>query len=138
MIFSHLRWIPTPINFLIEFGRITRTIFFKIGGATAPSCPPCRRHCKWVPGGNTGEIKAARKGTGYPTSQSRWLSTSVSLTGTPQRTDCIWDIPLPLPFYSFLIVCFYNMLSYKKIGFTSKIYYGNALFILALGLKQSQ
>ena len=35
-----------------------------------------------------------RKGTGYPTSQSRWLSTSVSLTGTPQRTDRIWDIPL--------------------------------------------
>ena len=50
----------------------------------------------WVPGGNTGEIKAARKGTGHPTSQSRWLSTSVSLTGTPQRTDRIWDIPLPL------------------------------------------
>ena len=45
MIFSHLRWIPTPLNFLIEFGRITRTIFFNIGGATAPSCPPCRRHC---------------------------------------------------------------------------------------------
>ena len=30
-----------PLNFLIEFGRITRTIFFNIGGgATAPSCPP--------------------------------------------------------------------------------------------------
>ena len=56
---------------------------------------------KWVPGGNTGEIKAARKGTGHSASQSRWLSTSVSLTGTPQRTDRIWDIPLPvqLPFY---------------------------------------
>ena len=34
-----------------------------------------------------------RKGTGHPTSQSRWLSTSVSLKGTPQRTDRIWDIP---------------------------------------------
>ena len=34
--------------------------------------------------------------TGHPTSQSRWLSTSVSLTGSPQRRDRIWDIPLPL------------------------------------------
>ena len=55
--------------------------------------PTCK--CKWVPGGNTGEIKAAKKGTGHPTSQSQWLSTSVSLTGTPQHMDCIWGIPLP-------------------------------------------
>ena len=46
MIFSHLRWIPTPSNFLIEFGRITRAIFFNIGGQSPPPpCPPCRRHC---------------------------------------------------------------------------------------------
>ena len=51
------------------------------------------------PGGNTGEIKGARKGTDHPTSQSRWLSASVSLTGTPQCTDRIWDIPLPLQKY---------------------------------------
>ena len=24
----------------------------------------------WIPGGNTGEIKAARKGTGHPTSHA--------------------------------------------------------------------
>ena len=29
-----------PPNFLIEFGRVTRDIFFNIGGATAPLCPP--------------------------------------------------------------------------------------------------
>ena len=41
MIFSQLRWIPTPFpNFLIEFGRITRAIFFNIGG-NRPPCPPC-------------------------------------------------------------------------------------------------
>ena len=44
MIFSHLRWIPTPPpNFLIEFGRITRAIFFNTGGnrplAPLPPCP---------------------------------------------------------------------------------------------------
>ena len=32
---------------------------------------------EWGPGGNTGEIKAARKGSGHPTSQSRWPRTSV-------------------------------------------------------------
>ena len=47
MIFSHLRWIRIPLpNFLIEFGRITRTIFFNIGGQPPPPlAPPCRRHC---------------------------------------------------------------------------------------------
>ena len=33
------------------------------------NCPP---GSKWRPGENTGEIKAARKGTGHPTSQYRW------------------------------------------------------------------
>ena len=32
---------------------------------------------QWGPSGNTGEVKVARKGTGHPTSQSRWLRTSV-------------------------------------------------------------
>ena len=37
-----------PPNFLIEFGRITRDIFFNIGGnrlPLPPPPPPCRRHC---------------------------------------------------------------------------------------------
>ena len=37
-------------------------------------CPPSS---EWGPGGNTGEIKAARKGTDHPTSKSRWPRTSV-------------------------------------------------------------
>ena len=37
-------------------------------------CPPSS---KWGPGKNTGERKALRKGTGYPTSQSQWPRTSV-------------------------------------------------------------
>ena len=37
-------------------------------------CPPSS---KWVPSGNTEEIKAAMKVTGHPTSQSRWPRTSV-------------------------------------------------------------
>ena len=37
-------------------------------------CPPRSR---WGPGGNTGEINAARKGTGHPTSQCRWPRISV-------------------------------------------------------------
>ena len=46
-----------------------RTIGWKLA-----HCPPS---CKRGPGGNTGEIKAARKGTGHPTSQCRWPRTSV-------------------------------------------------------------
>ena len=30
----------------------------------------CSPSSKWVPSGNTGEIKAARKGTGHPTSHA--------------------------------------------------------------------
>ena len=45
-------------------------------------------------------IKSARKGTGYPTSQSQWPPEPVSsLTGTSQRTDRMWD--LALPFYKY-------------------------------------
>ena len=43
-------------------------------GWTLAHCPPSS---EWGPGGNTGEIKAARKGTGHPTSQNRWPKTSV-------------------------------------------------------------
>ena len=32
---------------------------------------------EWGPGGKNGEIKAARKGTGHPTSKSQWSKTSV-------------------------------------------------------------
>ena len=51
-----------------------------IDGSSPPSS-------KWVPGGNTGKLKAARKGTGHPTSLCWRLKISVPLTGTPQRTE---------------------------------------------------
>ena len=41
-------------------------------------------HC--VPGGNTGEIKAARKGIGHPTSFADGSGQVPSLTGTLIRT----------------------------------------------------
>ena len=44
---------------------------------------------------NTGEIKAARKGTGHPPRKADGSGQVSSLTGTPQHTDCIWDLPLP-------------------------------------------
>ena len=37
----------------------------------------CPSSSKLAPGGNTGEVKAARKGTGYPASLCRWLRRSV-------------------------------------------------------------
>ena len=37
----------------------------------------CPSSSEWGPSGNTGEIKAARKGAGHPTSKSQWLRTSV-------------------------------------------------------------
>ena len=40
--------------------------------------------------------KAAREGTGHPTSQGCCPRTSVLLKGTSQHTDRIWDLPLPL------------------------------------------
>ena len=43
----------------------------------------CPSTSKWVPGGNTEEQEAARKGTGYPTALCRRFSTSVlSKNGT--------------------------------------------------------
>ena len=53
-------------------------------------CPPSSE-----PGGNTGEIKAARKETGHPTSKADGSGQVSSLTGTPQCTDRIWDLHLP-------------------------------------------
>ena len=46
----------------------------RANGWALANCPPSS---EWGPGGNTKEIKAARKGTGLPTSQSRWPRTSV-------------------------------------------------------------
>ena len=46
----------------------------RANGWTLAHCPPSS---EWGPDGNTGEIKAARKGTGHSTSKSRWLRTSV-------------------------------------------------------------
>ena len=46
----------------------------RTNGWTFAHCPSSS---EWRPGGNTGEIKAARKETGHPTSKSRWLRTSV-------------------------------------------------------------
>ena len=65
----------------------------RTNGWTLAHCPPSS---EWGPGGNTGEIKAARKGTGHPTSKADCSGQVSSLTGTPQRTDRIWDLPLPL------------------------------------------
>ena len=45
------------------------------------------------------EDKGVRKGTGHPTSKADGSGQVSSLTGTPQRTDRIWDLPLPLPFF---------------------------------------
>ena len=46
-------------------------------------------------GGNTGEIKAARKGTVNLPHNANGLVQVSSLTGTPQRTNRILDLPLP-------------------------------------------
>ena len=62
----------------------------RTNGWTLAHCPPSS---EWGPGGNTGEIKAARKGTGHPTSKADGSGQVSSLTGTPQRTDRIWDLP---------------------------------------------
>ena len=63
----------------------------KVYGSSPTRCPGCMlAHCssssKWVPGGDTGEIKAARKGTGHPTSNADDSGYVSSLTGTPLRT----------------------------------------------------
>ena len=46
----------------------------------------CSPSSTWVPNGNTGEIKAARKGTGHPNSHADGSGLVSSLTGTPLRT----------------------------------------------------
>ena len=67
-------------------------------GWALAQCPP---NSERGPSGNTGEIKAARKGTGHPTSQSRWSRTNVLSNGHfPQRTDRIWYWPLHFYFTS--------------------------------------
>ena len=58
-------------------------------GWTLAHCPPSS---EWGPGGNTEEIKAARKGTGHPTSQSGWLMTNI-LSNRHSRT-CGWYMGL--------------------------------------------
>ena len=41
-----------------------------------------------------------RKGIGHPTSKADGSGQVSSLTGTPQCTDHIWDLPLPLMAYT--------------------------------------
>ena len=53
-------------------------------------CPPSS---KWGPGRNTGEIKAARKGTGHPPHKADGLGQVPYLTGNSQHMDCIWELP---------------------------------------------
>ena len=67
----------------------------RANGWTLAQCPPSN---EWGPGGNTGEIKAARKGTGHPTSKADGSGQVSSLTGTPQHTNRIWNLPLPYSF----------------------------------------
>ena len=43
----------------------------------------CSPSSKWVPGGNTGEINAVKKGTGHPTSHADGSGNASSLAGTP-------------------------------------------------------
>ena len=68
----------------------------RANGRTLAHCPPSS---EWGPVGDTREIKAARRGTGHPTSKADGSRQRSSLTGTPQRTDRIWDLPLPLDQY---------------------------------------
>ena len=58
-------------------------------------CPPSS---KWVPGGNTGDIKVGggKDLVNLPHNTDGPGQVS-SLTGTPQPTDHIWDLPLPTP-----------------------------------------
>ena len=53
---------------------------------------------EWIPGGNTEEIKAARKGTGHPTSHADGSGCVPSLTGTPLRTE-VYGTTFTLPPY---------------------------------------
>ena len=47
----------------------------------------CSTSSEWVPGGHTGEIKAARRGTGHPTSHADGSGEVSSQTGTPLRME---------------------------------------------------
>ena len=63
----------------------------KVYGSRPTRCPDwtlahCSPSSKWVPSGNTREIKAARKGTGHPTSHTDGSGYVFSLTGTLLRT----------------------------------------------------
>ena len=51
-------------------------------------CPPCS---ELGPGGNNGEIKETRKGTGTLSHKADGPEQVSSITGTPRHTDCIWD-----------------------------------------------
>ena len=51
---------------------------------------------EWVPGGNTGEIKVARKGTGNPNSHADGLGYVPTLAGTPLCTKVCETILLLL------------------------------------------
>ena len=66
----------------------------RANGWISAHCPPSS---EWGPGGNTGGgVKAARKGTGHPTSQSRWPETSVlSNRHSPKYGSITGHIPPP-------------------------------------------
>ena len=56
--------------------------------------PHCSPSIKWVPGGNTGEIKVAKQGTGHPTSCANSSGSVSSLTGTPPYIQKYTELPL--------------------------------------------
>ena len=65
----------------------------RANGWTLAHFPPSS---EWGHSGNTGEIKAARKGTGHPTSKSRWLRTST----LSNRHPPMYGSYMGLTFYS--------------------------------------
>ena len=99
----------------------------RANGWTLAHCPPSS---DWVPGGNTGGIKALRKGTGHPTPKFRWLRTSV-LSNRHSPTYGLY-MGLTFTFYYFEILIFSTLwcISLPQIA-------GHAMFCLVFRYRVS-
>ena len=75
--------------------------------------------------GTLGKLKAARKGTGHPTSLCRRLRISVSLTGTPQRTESYTGLT-----FTFTFTLISATKSYYKRGMSKGIRIHNRLSLV--------
>ena len=80
----------------------------------------CSPSSKWVPGGNTGEIKATRKGTGHHTPNADGAGKVSSLKGISIRTKvygtnfyCIFFTVYPL---KYLFFCFTKAQQIQQIS----------------------